>query len=58
MTDKKSLGLDDAYAVKTPDDNRELYRAWAATYDSDFAAARGYQYPLRIADIATSANTR
>ena len=51
MTDKKSLGLDDAYAVKTPDDNRELYRAWAATYDSDFAAARGYQYPLRIADI-------
>ncbi|MBT7879799.1 MAG: class I SAM-dependent methyltransferase [Gammaproteobacteria bacterium] len=48
---KKKLGLDDAYAVETPADNIELYRDWAETYDSDFAAPRGYVYPARIAAI-------
>ncbi|MBT5686132.1 MAG: hypothetical protein HOJ11_14095, partial [Gammaproteobacteria bacterium] len=48
---KKKLGLDDAYAVETPADNIKLYRDWAETYDSDFAAPRGYVYPARIAAI-------
>ena len=54
MRTKKTLGLDDAYAVKTPDDNRELYRAWADTYDTEFAAARGYQYPQRVAEVVAN----
>jgi len=43
MTDRK-LGLDDAYAVQTPDDNRALYRDWAASYEADFTQAHGYVY--------------
>lgn len=41
--------LDKAYALKTPDDNIELYRDWAATYDSDFAEDTGYQLPHHVA---------
>ena len=48
---KKKLGLDDAYAVETPADNIKLYRDWAETYDREFAAPRGYIYPVRIAEI-------
>lgn len=48
---KKKLGLNDAYAVETPADNIKLYRDWAETYDSEFAAPRGYIYPARIAEI-------
>ncbi|MFK7732456.1 MAG: class I SAM-dependent methyltransferase [Pseudomonadales bacterium] len=51
MSEDKNLGLEDAYAVKTPDDNLALYRDWASTYDSEFAATRGYQYPQLIADV-------
>ena len=34
--------LADAYAVETPDDNRDLYARWAATYESAFIADNGY----------------
>ncbi len=54
MSNDKNLGLEDAYAVQTPDDNLALYRDWADTYDSEFAAPRGYQYPQLIAEIFTS----
>lgn len=40
MPDKPDLNS--AYALKTPDDSRKLYAAWAATYDSDFAQRNGY----------------
>ncbi len=50
---RKKLGLDDAYAVETPEDNRQLYRDWADTYESEFTIPRGYVYPDRIADIYT-----
>ncbi len=43
MTDRK-LGLDDAYAVQTPEDNRALYRDWAESYETDFTHAHGYVY--------------
>ncbi len=36
MSDDKALGLDEAYSVKTPEDNRRLYAKWAATYESSF----------------------
>ena len=47
----KKLGLKDAYAVRTPSDNKALYRQWAKSYDSDFADARGYQFPDEIAKV-------
>lgn len=51
MNDDEKIGLDDAYTLKTPEDNIALYRNWAKTYDLEFAEARGYQYPQRIAEI-------
>lgn len=43
-------GLDDAYALRTPDDSRRLYRSWADSYDADFAAAQDYRLPFLVAD--------
>lgn len=45
------LGLDEAYSVKTPDDNRRLYAKWAATYESTFVDAKQYRYPKAIAEV-------
>ena len=45
------LGLSDAYSVETPDDNRALYRDWADTYETEFAAARGYVYHQGVAGL-------
>jgi len=46
-----ALGLDEAYSVKTPDDNRRLYAKWAATYESSFVDAKQYRYPKAIAEV-------
>ena len=46
-----TLGLDEAYAVETPDDNRRLYAKWATTYESGFIETRGYEYHERVAEI-------
>ncbi|MFZ1725316.1 MAG: methyltransferase domain-containing protein [Albidovulum sp.] len=48
---QKSPDLDAAYSLKTPEDSLRLYRAWATTYDSDFAARMDYQMPARIASV-------
>ena len=48
---ENSLGLDEAYSVKTPADNRRLYAKWAATYESDFVEAKQYRYPKAIAEV-------
>jgi len=45
------IGLDEAYSVKTPDDNRRLYAKWAATYESSFVDAKQYRYPKAIAEV-------
>ena len=45
------LGLEQAYSVKTPDDNRRLYAAWAATYEASFVDAKQYRYPKAIAEV-------
>ena len=49
------LGLADAYSVRTPDDNRALYRDWATTYETDFAEARGYVYHEGVARLFATA---
>ena len=43
------FGLEEAYAVETPDDNRQLYAKWATTYESGFIEEKGYQYHERVA---------
>ena len=43
------LNVDSAYNLKTPDDNKKLYRAWAETYDATFAVAKDYLFPQHIA---------
>ena len=51
--------LDDAYAVETPDDNRDLYARWAGTYESGFITDNAYRYHLGVARAfldAASAN--
>lgn len=47
----RAINLDDAYSVKTPDDNRALYARWAATYESEFVNKELYRYPQAIADV-------
>lgn len=49
MTDE--IGLDEAYAVQTPEDNRRLYAKWAATYESGWVDVRKYRYPRAIAEL-------
>ena len=48
--DTAPLGLEEAYAVETPHDNRLLYASWAATYESGFTEAKGYRYHEHVAD--------
>lgn len=51
MSEKKRLGLRDAYAVETPEDNLHLYHDWAENYDGEFAQTRGYIYPRTLAEL-------
>lgn len=44
-----SIGLEDAYAVDGPDDNRKLYASWAATYETVFLAENDYEYHQHVA---------
>ncbi len=58
MTDserKTAPDLGDAYALRTPDDSRRLYRDWAEDYDSDFAARRGYRLARVVAEAFVAA---
>jgi predicted TPR repeat methyltransferase len=52
--DEKQYGLNDAYAVETPEDNVDLYKNWASTYDDNFAQDRGYSYPAHIAQVLSA----
>lgn len=45
------LGLNEAYSVKTPEDNRRLYAKWASTYESEFVEKKQYRYPKAIAEV-------
>jgi ubiquinone/menaquinone biosynthesis C-methylase UbiE len=48
---RKKIDLDDAYALKTPEDSAALYRDFAATYDEGFVADTGYVYPREVARV-------
>jgi predicted TPR repeat methyltransferase len=48
---EKTPSVADAYALKTPDDNRRLYADWAQAYDTSFAQARGYLMPGAVAAV-------
>jgi len=48
---KEQVGLDKAYDVKGPDDNRELYAEWAETYESGFVVDSRYVYPRQVAEV-------
>ena len=48
--DKTKISVDDAYALETPEDNVDLYKKWAGTYDTDFAQAEGYVLYLHVAE--------
>ena len=43
-------GLNDAYSVKTPEDNIKLYKVWASSYDDDFAKKNDYRSPVLISN--------
>lgn len=45
------IGLEDAYSVKTPEDNKNLYSKWAKTYESEFVKNEGYEHPKVISEI-------
>jgi|TARA_B110000908_G_scaffold45313_1_gene55163 SAM-dependent methyltransferase len=47
----KRPNLELAYALLTVQDNRELYAAWAKTYENDFASEMDYILPNRVAQI-------
>jgi SAM-dependent methyltransferase len=51
MSDEQPVTLADAYALATPQDSRELYARWAATYESDFVAPNQYVIPDRVAEV-------
>ncbi len=55
MTDKNRPGLDDSYNSSSADDNRRVYRDWAATYDEEFAGRSGYRFGWLIAEAFVAA---
>lgn len=50
-TDSPSVGLEAAFALDGPDANRELYAAWAPTYESEFVVEHGYIYHQQVAAV-------
>ena len=42
--------LENAYELKTPEDNIELYSVWAKSYDSDFIDEMQYELHLSVAN--------
>ncbi len=47
---KNKPSLKNAYELKSPDDNIELYSAWARTYDNDFIRDMQYKLHLSVAE--------
>ncbi len=45
------IGLEAAYAAKTPSGNKTLYEDWAPTYESGFIEYMGYVYHRTVADL-------
>jgi len=47
---KKKPSLQNAYDLKSTDDNVELYSAWAETYDNDFIEEMQYKLHFSVAE--------
>ena len=47
---KNKPSLQNAYDLKSPDDNIELYSAWAGTYDNDFIQDMQYKLHFAVAE--------
>ena len=47
---RKKPSLQNAYDLKSPDDNVELYSAWAETYDNDFIKDMQYKLHFSVAE--------
>ena len=47
---QKTPSLQNAYDLKSPDDNVELYSAWAETYDNDFIEDMQYKLHFYVAE--------
>lgn len=58
VSEKTKISVDDAYALETPADNVDLYRRWARTYDTGFAAAEGYVLFLRVSELLLERQSR
>ena len=50
MNERRKISVDDAYALETPEDNVDLYKRWAGTYDTEFAEAEGYILYLHVSE--------
>lgn len=46
----KNEKLEKAYALRSLEEVRDLYRGWAASYDTDFAEAGGFRLPALIGE--------
>ncbi len=51
MGNGNDLNVDAAYALKTPEDSKKLYRDWAASYDQTFAEAMDFLMPGHVARL-------
>ena len=51
MSEDRKPDLAAAYALRTPEDSRRLYRDWASSYDEGFAAERDYIYHQEVARL-------
>lgn len=52
MTDNEDdIGVQEAFALRGPDDNRQLYASWAHTYESGFMETSGYIYHRSVAEV-------
>lgn len=55
MDEKDKPGLEASYGSGSAEENRRVYRDWAATYDEDFAGRSGYRFPGLIAQAFVDA---
>lgn len=49
--EQRPFDVAEAYVVKSPAENRDLYRQWADTYESGFITNRGYVYHEKVAEL-------
>ncbi len=51
----KLPNVDSAYAMKTPEEVKDLYREWSHSYDLAFGESQGYQLPREVATAFVAA---